>query len=326
MRGRNRGGGGGKGPNPLSRSYESNGPDVKVRGTAAHIAEKYVQLARDAQASGDPILAEAYLQHAEHYFRIIAAAQPQFGAQQPFASQPEEEEYGEDLDFEGPIPSLPQNYGQPSGEEQPRFAPRERGPGERQGFGDRQPYGDRQDGERGHQERPYQDRQGGERARNDRFQGERGPRQDRGPDRSFEGPTNGFRGEGEGGDGDRPFNPRHGRRDRRFNDRPYQDRQPYHERGGGERQPYQERGFQPQPAAQPVVPVDQPQPEVGDEAQLSALPSFITAGPAQAAPAAAEGEGEARFPLRNRRRRTAKRPAEEGEAPASEPGVAPVAE
>ena len=74
MRGRSRGG---KGPNPLSRSYESNGPDVKVRGTAAHIAEKYVQLARDAQSSGDPILAESYLQHAEHYFRIIAAAQPQ---------------------------------------------------------------------------------------------------------------------------------------------------------------------------------------------------------------------------------------------------------
>lgn len=72
MRGRNR-----KGPNPLTRSYESNGPDVKVRGTAQHIAEKYTQLARDAQASGDPVAAENYFQHAEHYFRIIAAAQAQ---------------------------------------------------------------------------------------------------------------------------------------------------------------------------------------------------------------------------------------------------------
>src|SRR4051812_50207507 len=71
MRGRNRNT---KGPNPLSRTYESNGPDVKVRGTPAHIAEKYVQLARDAQSSGDPVMAESYLQHAEHYFRIIAAA------------------------------------------------------------------------------------------------------------------------------------------------------------------------------------------------------------------------------------------------------------
>ncbi len=49
--------------------YESNGPDVKIRGTASHIAEKYLQLARDAQSSGDPIAAENYYQHAEHYFR-----------------------------------------------------------------------------------------------------------------------------------------------------------------------------------------------------------------------------------------------------------------
>jgi hypothetical protein len=89
MRGRGPGGGNGggnnsgggnnnnnnrKGPNPLTRSYESNGPDVKVRGTAQHIAEKYMTLARDAQSSGDRVMAENYLQHAEHYNRIIAAA------------------------------------------------------------------------------------------------------------------------------------------------------------------------------------------------------------------------------------------------------------
>ena len=72
MRGRNR-----KGPNPLTRSYESNGGDVKIRGTAIHVAEKYQQLARDAQASGDRVGGENYLQHAEHYFRIVAAAQQQ---------------------------------------------------------------------------------------------------------------------------------------------------------------------------------------------------------------------------------------------------------
>ena len=71
MRGRNRP----KGPNPLTRSYESNGPDVKIRGTAQHIADKYAQLARDALASGDPIAAENYFQHGEHYFRIITSAQ-----------------------------------------------------------------------------------------------------------------------------------------------------------------------------------------------------------------------------------------------------------
>ncbi|MBV9568167.1 MAG: DUF4167 domain-containing protein [Hyphomicrobiales bacterium] len=76
MRGRNR-----RGPNPLARSYESNGPDVKVRGTAQHIADRYLQLARDAQSSGDPVTAESYFQHAEHYLRIIAAAQDQMQAQ-----------------------------------------------------------------------------------------------------------------------------------------------------------------------------------------------------------------------------------------------------
>ena len=78
MRGRNR-----KGPNPLTRSYESNGGDVKLRGTAIHIAEKYVQLARDAQSSGDRVSAENYFQHAEHYYRIVAAAQAQMPQPQP---------------------------------------------------------------------------------------------------------------------------------------------------------------------------------------------------------------------------------------------------
>ena len=72
QRGRN---GGRKHVNPLSRNYESNGPDVKVRGNAAHVAEKYLQLARDAQSSGDSVMAENYLQHAEHYFRIVSSAQ-----------------------------------------------------------------------------------------------------------------------------------------------------------------------------------------------------------------------------------------------------------
>jgi hypothetical protein len=64
--------------NPLTRIYESNGPNVRVRGSASLIAEKYQQLARDAQTSGDLIAAEGYLQHAEHYTRLIAAAQEQF--------------------------------------------------------------------------------------------------------------------------------------------------------------------------------------------------------------------------------------------------------
>ena len=78
-RSRNRGGNR-RNQNPLQRSYESNGPDVKIRGNAQVIADKYATLARDAQSSGDSVMAENYLQHAEHYNRIILAAQPQ---QQP---------------------------------------------------------------------------------------------------------------------------------------------------------------------------------------------------------------------------------------------------
>src|SRR6478735_7014622 len=97
MRGRNRNNNN-KGPNPLTRSYESNGPDVKIRGTAQHIAEKYSQLARDATASGDPVAAENYFQHAEHYFRIIAAAQEQLREQYGYQQRPFDEE-GDDEGF-----------------------------------------------------------------------------------------------------------------------------------------------------------------------------------------------------------------------------------
>src|SRR5690606_27111177 len=94
-RGRNNNGGRKHG-NPLSRNYESNGPDVKVRGNAAHIAEKYLQLARDAQSSGDSVMAENYLQHAEHYFRIISAAQQAQQAQFRGEVQ-EEDDYDDDF-------------------------------------------------------------------------------------------------------------------------------------------------------------------------------------------------------------------------------------
>ena len=84
QRGRNRGGGGqggggggGKPQHNINRAFDSNGPDnVKVRGNAQHVFEKYQQLARDATSSGDRVLAENYLQHAEHYFRVVRAVTP----------------------------------------------------------------------------------------------------------------------------------------------------------------------------------------------------------------------------------------------------------
>lgn len=109
---RSRGRGGRKGPSPLSRSYESNGPDVKIRGTAQHIADKYINLARDAQSSGDPVLSEAYFQHAEHFYRIVAAAQQQMN--QPVnvkrADDPIETEEGGDENeaFDPSDPDSPQ--------------------------------------------------------------------------------------------------------------------------------------------------------------------------------------------------------------------------
>ncbi len=58
----------------LNRTLDSNGPDIKIRGTVAHICEKYQNLARDANSQGDHVGAENYLQHAEHYYRLLAAA------------------------------------------------------------------------------------------------------------------------------------------------------------------------------------------------------------------------------------------------------------
>jgi hypothetical protein len=85
MRGRNHrggGGGGGGGPIrhhsgavPLNRNhvFDSNGPDMRMRGTSQQLFEKYLQLGRDATSSGDRVMAESYFQHAEHYFRILNA-------------------------------------------------------------------------------------------------------------------------------------------------------------------------------------------------------------------------------------------------------------
>jgi hypothetical protein len=87
MRGRSHrsggGGGGGGGPAPrhyngnipLNRNhvFDSSGPDLRVRGTAQQLFEKYLQLGRDATGAGDRVMAESYFQHAEHYFRILNA-------------------------------------------------------------------------------------------------------------------------------------------------------------------------------------------------------------------------------------------------------------
>jgi len=107
--------------NPMTRVFESNGPDIKIRGTASHVAEKYVQLARDARSSGDPVAAENYYQHAEHYFRLIAAAQEQFRQNQPQQQPRPDNEVAND-DGEDDSESY-SNFGQ-----EPGFVPQQQQP------------------------------------------------------------------------------------------------------------------------------------------------------------------------------------------------------
>lgn len=81
--------------NNSHRNFDSNGPDVKIRGTATNIFERYCQLARDANASGDRVAAENYLQHAEHYYRIMLAqgvTPMQRAANQQQGQQPQQQQ------------------------------------------------------------------------------------------------------------------------------------------------------------------------------------------------------------------------------------------
>jgi hypothetical protein len=291
MRGRNPGR---KGPNPLTRSYESNGPDVKIRGTPQHVAEKYLQLARDAQSSGDPVMAESYLQHAEHYFRIIAAAhqaqqQAQTGGPRPPGETDDEVEDDGDLGLSDRFASVaerlpPQpvytapNFQQPQGNfggqpqpygERPRFNNNDRQ--ERQNFGDRQNYngGERNErwrNDRQPQDRPYQDR----------------PHQDRNAERpNYQG---------------QPYQDRGNRGDqRRFRtDRPERGDGP-NERGAGDREPAELPAFITAPGPRASF----PEPEEQSEGQT---------------PRDLAGEGGG-FHLRSRRRRRGRPGEGEGRSP-----------
>ncbi len=141
-----------RGQNPMTRVFESNGPDIKIRGTASHVAEKYVQLARDARSSGDPVAAENYYQHAEHYFRLIAAAQEQFRQNQP---QPRTENEMVAASEDGDDEESFSNFGQEPGfvpAQQPPFMPRDNNPRDHQREG--QPYQPREQHHREHRPQP----------------------------------------------------------------------------------------------------------------------------------------------------------------------------
>ncbi len=283
-----------RGPNPLTRSYESNGPDVKIRGNAHHVAEKYLQLARDAHTSSDPVAAENYLQHAEHYFRLIAAAQAAQAQQQSGVSRPAGDGDGDDMDDDDDFGGLSDRFASPAERiPTPPFQPQQ---GLSAPIHQPQPQT---------QSQPYQERPA--------YDNDRQPQGDRG----FQGRP------------DRPHNrpPERGPRD----NRPFQDRQDAPREGRDNRFPRDNRPREFRPYREPNQPRDV---IASEPAPAPTLPSFITAPPranpqpdlgeahfpassvpdeqpqpmaSEASggetPAFGQGEGEPRFPPRGRRRR-----------------------
>lgn len=72
----------GRHQNTRNQTFDSNGPEGRVRGSATQVLERYLAQARDAQAAGDNVLAENFFQHAEHYYRLLSAANAQMEQQQ----------------------------------------------------------------------------------------------------------------------------------------------------------------------------------------------------------------------------------------------------
>ncbi len=307
QRGRNRKPGSGGGNNNANatnpnRSWDSQGPEnIKVRGNAQTVYERYMQLARDASAAGDRVLAENYTQHAEHYFRVLRALQPSRPvseiAQRELAGQ------GFDIDFEDETGAQAAAIMAAEKVEADRLAQieaRQREAEERQN--------DRSN------DRPN-DRQGEQPRREWRDRDDQ-PRQDREPREP--------RAEGEGG-----FNPDGSRRETRRErwERRQLERNARFEREGGEpraegeapptetaetapevRAERPERAERPARAERAERPERKPRRDAGmatDEGIGSALPGFLTrsTAPAPAASEAVEATEEAAAPKRRAPRR-----------------------
>jgi hypothetical protein len=322
-RGRGGGGGGGGGGKPqhnANRAFDSNGPDnVKVRGAAQHIYEKYQQLARDASAAGDRVLGENYLQHAEHYFRVLRAMQPQ----RPLSEIIGRDQFvsGYDIDFEDE-----QQAGEEAEAEAETGAEGRRD--ERAWQNDR-PRDDRQQGEfRQRDDRPREDRgeyrqrdgqqrdgQGEYRQRDDRPREDR-PRDDRPrddrprDDRPREGGE--YRQRDDRYQADRPrFRDRDNQQGRYQGDRQNRPDREYRNDRNGERTERDPLGVI-EPQATPLTPpapvFEQPREEAatvlrGEDGAMSHAPAFLQARPEPRAESE-EAAGEVRRPRRRRAPRT----------------------
>jgi hypothetical protein len=306
-RNRNPGSGGGGGNKPqqhnANRAFDSNGPEgAKVRGAAQSVYEKYQQLARDAQTAGDRVLAENYLQHAEHYFRLLRAMQPlrplsEIIGRDQFVS-------GYDIDFEDESILEAAEAAEAQQQQQPQDQPADAGEGRTENRQDNRPNeyrqneyrrDDRPREDRYQNDRPQNDRQQNDRYQSDRYQGDR-PQSDR-----YQG------GQGQGQQGDRPRNNDRNRDDR--GQRPYRDDRPRYDDRRRDERPREDRpqvaeGVADAPSAQPVysppvapaLEVRAPEPTSvlrADDGEVSAAPAFLQARPA--------GEGEeVRRPRRRR--------------------------
>ena len=314
QRGRNRGGGGGGGGKPqqnANRAFDSNGPEgIKVRGNAQHVFEKYQQLARDAGAAGDRVLAENYLQHAEHYFRLLRAIQPQrppseiLGRDQ-FAS-------GFDIDFEDESGAQAQPEVTEDGE----------------GGEDRQ----QQDARGGWQDRPREERRDRDDRQDrpqDRSRGDRDDRprdRDRGRDRWRDRDDRPRDRDRDDRNRDRDERPRADRDDRRDRDDRPRDRDDRQDRPRGDRDERRDRDDRPpredryDRQERDPLPVVEPQASGGFGGEERASPVLRDAeGGESHAPAFLQSptprreDGEDGAPARRpRRRRTAAAPAADG--------------
>jgi len=319
QRGRNRGGNGAQGGNSggkpqqhnAKRSFESNGPDnVKIRGNAQHVFEKYQQLARDASSGGDRVLAENYLQHAEHYFRVVRAVQPN----RPVADIIGRDSIssGYDIDFEDETGA---NADPEPQAESDNNSSAQSSDHNSQNDGDRQDRNDWQSRDRQQQDRQQQDRQrdnnnGYNRDRDDR---PRDQQQDR------------YRDDRPRDDRPRDDRPRSDapRTDAPRDNQQRDDRPPRRDRFGRERynrddRPPRDPMAVVEPESTPLTAVAAPEPEEGQrqlrsqDGSLSPAPAFLQAAPTRAVETE---DGEVRKP----RRRRAPRSFEggEGEAPAA---------
>lgn len=124
------GGGGGQMPTNRNHVFDSSGPDVRVRGTAQQLFERYLQLGRDATGAGDRVQAESYFQHAEHYFRILNAMN------QAVQHQPQQQQHNQQRGWRGEYQQPEQEgdaNGYASGGEDDEAEPEEQGQVEARG-------------------------------------------------------------------------------------------------------------------------------------------------------------------------------------------------